>query len=101
MVHGAGAGPPLSSPDHKGKAGGSVPPNKRVTRHLQACPFSTVSRTYRPEAAVVMDRFVHRLSGARREQVDGRKGDLGRPQVVRRSTESAVTMKEIGMTIEM
>ena len=46
-------------------------------------------RTYNPKEAIALDRFVHRLSGEVNEVIE------------RNSTQSAVTMKEAGLTLKM
>ena len=46
-------------------------------------------RTYNPKEAIALDRFVHTLSGEVNEVIE------------RNSTQSAVTMKEAGLTLKM
>ena len=46
-------------------------------------------RTYNPKEAIALDRFVHTLSGEVNEVLE------------RNSTQSAVTMKEAGLTLKM
>ena len=46
-------------------------------------------RTYNPKEAIALDRFVHKLTGKDNEVIE------------RKSTQSALTMKEAGITLEM
>ena len=51
--------------------------------------YSLPYRTYDPKEAIALDRFVHKLTGNDSEVIE------------RKSTQSALTMKEAGITLEM
>ena len=51
--------------------------------------YQLITRTYNPKEAIALDRFVHKLTGKDDEVIE------------RNSTQSAATMKEAGITLDM
>ena len=60
-----------------------------LTKILQLLNVGAYYRTYDPQKAIALDRFVHKLTGRANEVIE------------RRSTQSALTMKEAGLTLDM
>ena len=56
---------------------------------IQFLNVGTLYRTYNPKEAIALDRFVYKMTGRENEVI------------VRNSTQSALTMKEAGLTLEM
>ena len=60
-----------------------------LTNIFQLLNVMALYRTYNPKEAITLDRFVYKLTGRDNEVIE------------RKSTQSAMTMKEAGITLEM